>query len=154
MRNVDLMVGDLVTFKDCQNDEKPVIVKVMELHRYDDLILASIDGDKFYDELELDDEIVGIPLTEKILTKNGFRWDGSGQQEMMFMTPHNDKGIRYNLYVGLKHKTINVYSTFPELKSPNWRKHNRVDLEVCGPYVHELQHCFQMCGIIDKEIVL
>lgn len=150
MKPTDIQIGDLLTFEDCLNDEAYPVIKVTGILQ--DSFFASIDDAKAYDELSYEG-VVGIPLTAEILEKNGFRWDGSGQQEMMFMTPHNDKGIRYNLYVGLKHKTINVYSTFPELKSPNWRKHNRVDLEVCGPYVHELQHAFRMCGI-EKEIVI
>lgn len=150
MKPTDIQIGDLLTFEECLNDEAYPVIKVTGILQ--DSFFARIDDAKGEDELDYEG-VVGIPLTAEILEKNGFRWDGSGQQEMMFMTPHNDKGIRYNLYVGLKHKTINVYSTFPELKSPNWRKHNQVDLEVCGPYVHELQHALRLCGI-EKEIIV
>ena len=94
-----------------------------------------------------------IRLTPEILEKNGFKYDGSGQRSMMLMTPHGESGTRWNIYVGLKHKTIDVFSAPPVEKSPGWRKHNKVYLEVCGCYVHELQHALRMCGI-DKTIEL
>ena len=95
-----------------------------------------------------------IPLTPEILEKNGFKFDGSGQRSMMLISkPHFSEGIRYNIYVGLKKKTIEVFVAHPVEKSPNWRKSNKVYLEVCGLYVHELQHCLKLVGI-DKEIIL
>lgn len=95
-----------------------------------------------------------IPLTQEILEKNEFKFDGSGQRSMMLIsTPHFSEGIRYNIYVGLKKKTIEVFVAHPVEKSPNWRKSNKVYLEVCGCYVHELQHALRLCGI-EKEIVL
>lgn len=95
-----------------------------------------------------------IPLTAEILEKNGFKFDGSGQRSMMLISgPHFSEGIRYNIYVGLKKKTIEVFVAHPVEKSPNWRKSNKVYLEVCGLYVHELQHALRLCGI-EKEIEL
>ena len=95
-----------------------------------------------------------IPLTPEILEKNGFKFDGSGQRSMMFIsTPHFDNGIRYNIYVGLKNKTIEVFAAHPVEKSPNWRKSNKVYLEVCGCFVHELQHALRLCGI-EKDIIV
>ena len=88
-----------------------------------------------------------IPLTAEILEKNGFKFDGSGQRSMMLISePHFSEGIRYNIYVGLKKKTIEVFVAHPVEKSPNWRKSNKVYLEVCGLYVHELQHALKLCG--------
>ena len=94
-----------------------------------------------------------IPLTPEILEKNGFKFDGSGQRSMMLMTPYGESGTRWNLYVGLKHKTIDVFSAPPVEKSPGWRKSNKIYLEVCGCYLHELQHALRLCGI-DLEIKL
>lgn len=99
-------------------------------------------------------DIEPIPLTQEILEKNGFKFDGSGQCSMMFLSePQFAEGLRFNIYVGLKRKTIEVFAAHPIEKSPNWRKGNKVYLEVCGCYVHELQHAFRLCGI-EKEIVL
>lgn len=95
-----------------------------------------------------------IPLTPEILEKNGFKFDGSGQCSMMFISePHFSEGQRFNIYVGLKHKTIDVFVAHPIEKSPNWRKSNKVCLEVCGCYVHELQHALRLCGI-DKDLII
>ena len=131
MRNVDLMVGDLVTFKDCQNEEKPVIIKVMELHRYDDFILASIDGDKAYDELGLDD-IVGIPLTSEIMKRSGWKWDGVYATAMIddsqYLSWYMHEGILRRYYV---HKNGSEEVVFM----------------CCGVnYAHLLQHALKMCG--------
>lgn len=99
------------------------------------------------------DALVPIPLTAEILEKNNFdQWTGSGDSTKMCLSPHGD-GVRYNLYVGLKHKTIEVFCAPPVEKSPGWRKHNKVYLEVCGCYVHELQHALRLIGV-EKEIEL
>ena len=153
MKANELMIGDLVTFKDCQNDETPSIVKIWQIND-DGEAFAFIDGDDALDEIIIDNEIVGIPITPEILEKNGFKFDGSGQRSMMLIsTPLLSEGIRYNIYVGLKKKTIEVFVAHPIEKSPNWRKSNKVYLEVCGCYVHELQHALRLCGI-EKEIEL
>ena len=88
-----------------------------------------------------------IPLTPEILEKNGFRWTGSGDSTGMLSTPWGFDGIRYNIYVGLKKKTIEVHSAHPELRTESWRKVNKISLEVCGCFVHELQHALKLCGI-------
>ena len=94
-----------------------------------------------------------IPLTSEMLEKNGFKPDGSGQKSYCLLTPFGIEGLRYNIYVGLRQKTIEVHAAHKVLKKDNWRKVNKLYLEVCGPYVHELQHALKLCGI-DKEITL
>ena len=39
----ELMIGDWVTFKDCQNDEKPSIIKILQIN-IDGEAIVSIDG--------------------------------------------------------------------------------------------------------------
>ena len=146
MKADELMIGDYVTFQDCQYDNAPVIIKINEISA-DGGAFAFIDGDDTLDGIVIDEEIVGIPITTEILEKNGFKFDGSGQRSMMLISePHFSEGIRYNIYVGLKKKTIEVFVAHPVEKSPNWRKSNKVYLEVCGLYVHELQHALKLCG--------
>lgn len=71
-----------------------------------------------------------IPLTPEILEKNGFVFAGDGQMCMMFLSkPQFAEGLRFNIYVGLKRKTIEVFAAHPIEKSPNWRKSNKVYLE-------------------------
>lgn len=133
-------------------------MKANELMIGDWAIVHGPADQRFTRKLDIGDlsffvEFEPIPLTPEILDKNGFRWTGGGDSTKMFSTPWGYDGIRYNLYVGLKKKTIEVHAAHPELRSESWRKVNKVSLEVCGCYVHELQHALRLCGI-DKEIVL
>ena len=124
MRSEELMLGDLVTFKECQNDEKPVIIKIWEINADGDAFV-SIDGDDVLDEISIDDEVVGIPLTEEILRDNfpapsdGLTWfpDGGG----------------FNCHTYVPDYEINAFGHFK--------------------YVHELQHALRLCGI-DKAVRL
>ena len=142
MKEQDLMIGDFIHHK--TTGETLQVTEILswgvKVKEYDDAVADSID-------------IQPIPLTREILEKNGFRFDGSGQMSMMLMTPHGDSGTRWIINVGLKHKTIEVFSAPPLEKYPGCRKLNKVYLEVCGCYVHELQHAIRMCGI-EKEIEL
>ena len=168
MRIQDLAIGDWVTFSDSAKEGEIVPVLVAGVTA-PDICLGIINPEsnditQHCDELDVDitqpcdelsvEELAGIPLTPEILEKNGFRFDGSGRRSMMFISePHFADGIRFNIYVGLKHKTIEAFAAHPVEKSPNWRKSNKVYLEVCGCYVHELQHALRLCGI-EKEIEL
>ena len=64
MRATDLMIGDLVHYiGDAYNND--VNIRVREIH--EDFVYSTLAADDFYyDELE------PIPLTPKILEKNGF----------------------------------------------------------------------------------
>lgn len=78
MEVTDLMLGDLITFKDCQNDENPVILKIWQLNRVREAFVTineafvSIGENTALDKINIDDDIVGIPITPEILEKNGF----------------------------------------------------------------------------------
>lgn len=77
MKANELMIGDWVTFKDCQH-ENPILIKIIAIGFQADEendCLVQIDGDKGCDIITIDDEIVGIPLTAEILEKNGFEND-------------------------------------------------------------------------------
>ena len=135
MRTTDLMIGDYVTFKDCQNDDAPSIVKIEGLGYQGrgvvEEALVTIDDDEYgFDLVEIDDEFVGIPLTEKILYNNGFSNCGF----------------------------------YAELVTDNWQImcdcHNVAarctsghSIDVQCESVHELQHVLKLCGI-NKDIVL
>lgn len=72
MKANELMIGDWVTFKDCQH-ENPMPIKIIAIGFQADGendCLVQINGDKACDIIEIDDEIVGIPLTAEILEKN------------------------------------------------------------------------------------
>ena len=149
MKASELMQGNIVRY---EYEGRKFPARVVETYR-NSVLVESISGK--YEPIEIDDgKIFPIPLTRKILEKNGFKFDGSGQCSMMFLSePQFAEGLRFNIYVGLKRKTIEVFAAHPIEKSPNWRKSNKVYLEVCGCYVHELQQALRLCGI-EKEIVL
>lgn len=147
MKAEELCIGDWVEFPHC-------IDRIVDLpYIRGNGLCASFAASATLFTVPIE-QLKPIPLTQEILEKNGFKFDGSGQRSMMLIsTPHFSEGIRYNIYVGLKKKTIEVFSAHPEEKSPNWRKSNKVYLEVCGCYVHELQRALRLCNI-DKEMVL
>lgn len=154
MKIEDLQIGDYLQYT--ADDGKDYVVMVLQLakdgyHKEGVIFIPPWDKDAAWD-VSLS-QVRPIPLTEEILKKNGFRFDGSGQSSMMLMTPWEEQGIRWNIYVGLKHRTIDVHAAHPEERSPGWRKSNKVVLTVCGCYVHELQHALRLCGI-NKEIKL
>ena len=74
MKANELMIGDYVTFADCQKDKYPSIVKIWQINEAGEAFV-SIDGNEALDEIDIDDEIVGIPITPEILEKNGFKND-------------------------------------------------------------------------------
>lgn len=154
MKATDLMIGDWVQIKDILEYRKkgvPVCQPLIVYSLYRGTITLGIE--ERAEVMVTEDKIEPIPLTPEILEKNGFRWTGSGDSTGMLSTPWGFDGIRYNIYVGLKKKTIEVHSAHPELRTDSWRKVNKVLLEVCGCFVHELQHALRLCGI-EKEIEL
>ena len=75
MKANELMQGDYITFKDSiETDETPLPVKVIGIgyvwRGIENEALVEINGDETCDIIEIDDECVGIPITEKILEKN------------------------------------------------------------------------------------
>ena len=157
MKANELMIGDWVYAIDDNGEKHPCRVNDLEYDYINkcDGFCVDFYGTEYNPEWpDVTFNVEPIPLTPEILEKNGFRYTGGGDRSMMLLTPFDEPGLRYNIYVGLKYKTINVYSAFPnELKNGRWRKHNSVDMEVSGPYVHELQHALRICGI-EKEIEL
>ncbi len=115
------MIGDYVTFKDCQNDDAPTIVKIEGLGYQGrgvvEEALVTIDGDENgFDLVEIDDEFVGIPLTQEILQEN------FPTPEEIAWWPLNDGSFR----VEMQDDTHFIIG-----------KHN---------YVHELQHALRLFG--------
>lgn len=133
MKGTDLMPGDLVTFKDCQNDEHPTIVKIWQIDAYGDAF-ASIDGDEALDEISINDEIVGIPLTPKILEKNGFIPAANGVSWYL----GDDDTDECLLMLNEIHNAFVMSTT---------------GMTIGFQYVHQLQHLLRLCGI-KKEITL
>ena len=121
MTTKDLVIGDYVTFKDCQNDDATTIVKIEGLGYQGrgvvEEALVTIDGDENgFDLVEIDDEFVGIPLTEEILQEN------FTIPEEIVWWPLNDGSFRVEMQDDT-HLIIGKYNN-----------------------VHELQHALRLFG--------
>ena len=155
MKTKDLMIGDYVTFKDCQNDEAPTIVKIEGLGYQGrgvvEEALVSIDGDAAFDLVEINDEFVGIPITPEILKKNGWKLISKTQYKLEYSwsTGAIEEYADIHIYVGKDHSNVWRWD-FPILNIHLYCG----DIELTKfRYVHELQHALRLCGI-EKEIIL
>lgn len=156
MKANELMLGDIVTFKDSLNSDDGIVPIKIDAIGYQDKggeneVLVSINGCRHRDIIEIDDEIVGIPLTPEILKKNGFYfgnttneedfcsstgaglpgegwcWDeGGGEVKIIF--PIGSDGGLVRLDDGFFDKYLEFVFANP----------------IC---VHHLQHLLRLCGI-------
>ena len=136
MNAQDLMLGDLVTFRDCQKDTSPAIIKVWQINA-DNVAFVSIDGNDGLDEISIDDEIVGLPITPEIFEKNGFEYE-------------NNVGYVYDNYEGIIITCSTFISRLRIIKDLNILYDSQDYADI---YVHTIQHALRLCGI-EKEIVL
>lgn len=135
------MLGDLVTFRDCQKDTSPAIIKIWQINA-DNEAFVSIDGNDGLDEISIDDEIVGIFITPEILEKNGFEFLYSSLPGGSLQEQRRKKVDTYKWH-GL---VINYFHENSDFQIMDIRR-------VRFNYVHELQHALRLCGI-EKEINL
>lgn len=138
MKANELMVGDLVTFRDSLQDPEALPIKIVELHGYDDAFLAQIGGCDTCDELEFDDDIVGIPLTPEILEKNGF--DVSDPEVSIYRFEEDGQAFRFCLR-----------RMYDKDNHPNGYSFYAFNVLAIIDSVHQLQHALRLCGI-DKNI--
>ena len=132
MEASELMIGDLVTFKDCQYDKDMVVIKIYEINQEGNAFVF-IDDSEVLDEVTIDEEFVGIPLTQEILEKNGFNI------EIAPYTPDWKRCI-LNPNFFLEDRLKGCY----HFNGNNLAKIN---------YVHELQHALKLCRI-EKNIII
>lgn len=129
MKANELMLGDYVTFADCQKDKYPSIVKIWQINEAGEAFV-SIDGDEALEEIDIDDEIVGIPITPEILKENGF--------------------INGEFYAESLIEDWQILSDCSHLAA---RHSSGWCLDIQCEYVHELQHAFRLFKL-GKEIEL
>ncbi len=134
----DLMMGDYITFTDCQNDDAPVIIEIVGLgyqgRGVEEEALVCINGDKGCDLMEIDEEFCGIPLKVDMLKECGFGYEESDSEltHLYLGEPHFCKDM--NLHIGT------------DRKGHFWLNYH--DNSIYGlRYVHELQHAFRLLGI-------
>jgi len=139
----DLMVGDYVTFKECQEDITPTIIKIWKING-DNEAFVSIDNDYALDDIAIDDEIVGVPLTSEILEKNGFvKWK---------------HGYMWKERIGIGGQTVSASSPIEIIiyeggHSFVLNPHDGREFQGSIQFVHELQHCLRLLKI-EKKIEL
>lgn len=139
MKAEDLMLGDLVTFKDCQQDFAPVIIRIWQINGADEAF-ASIGGADALDEIAIDDEIVGIPITLRILRdiKLPFLYSsvpGGTKEEQA-----RERVETFEVNFGKMHGALNYYMKSGEVELTAIRG-------VRFKYLHELQHAFRLLGV-------
>lgn len=146
MKANELMIGDYVTFADCQNDKYPSIIKIWQINE-DGESFASIDGGKAVDEITIDDEIVGIPITPKILEKNGIKLKEVGDNGISTPPEWRNRFEKWVLRTQWKDTFI-----WYDRTAKYWHLYDNMGAAKLL-YVHELQHALRLCGI-EKEIEL
>ncbi len=139
MKTTELMIGDYITFAESLNDEKgPLIFQVVALNcPSEGEALMLLKGEKACDEMEIDDEWSGIPITPAILEQNGFV---KSERYEVWKIIHDDYEMRITPWrfavIFLEDGADKEEFSIPR---PN--------------FVHELQHALRLCGI-KKELVL
>ena len=147
MKASELMIGDYVTFKESiECDNIPMKVKIVALgFQYrgeEDEALVQIDDDNACDIINIDNEVVGYPLTPEIIEKNGFENIGDDTYQL-------EEKLCWFWVDFFNHQYGCEYDT-----STNEYEDDEHRLKLYGiPSVHELQHALRLCGI-EKEIEL
>ena len=141
MKASELMIGDIITFKESLENNDIICVEIVAIgHQDTNDVLVSIDGDYACDILTLDESMVGIPLTPQIIENNGFKpfevkdtdsvevigkWWGRNGSVMV---------KQYSLtHIGKVFSVKGNYSRIGNIR-----------------YVHEFQHALQICGVEKK----
>ena len=148
MKANELMLGDIITFKDSvQADEIPIPVKVVALgyqhHGEENEALVLIGDNDTCDIVTIDEEFVGYPLTPEILEKNGFSLDEYGE---WYECEVSVKERNYWVNVAFRNDSVSVYDL-------DILTGGRSSICIHKNYVHELQHALRLCQI-EKEIEL
>lgn len=147
MKTTDLMLGDIITFKDVvETDEPPIPIKVIALgyqhHGNENEALVQIGNDEC-DIVTIDDDFAGYPLTPEILERSGFSLDEFGE---WYEHEVSVKERNYWINVAFRNDGVAVYD-LDILTS------GRSSICIHKDYVHELQHALRLCGI-KKEITI
>lgn len=151
MKANELMIGDIITFKDSlQTDETPIPVKVVALgyqhYGEENEALVQIGNDDTCDIVTIDEEFVGYPLTAEILEKNGIKLEEVGDNGISTPPTWRNRFEKWALRTQWKDTFI-----WYDRTAKYWHLHDMGAAKLL--YVHELQHCLKLVGI-EKEIEL
>lgn len=137
----ELMIGDWVRYEKNYPDKKlgGIIARVLGISNF---IMVRTTGEKYNDVNS--DWLEPIPLTSKILEKNGFTYYGES-----WYIPYDDKNKSESIMVG-----FHMYCTEINITKGNnvcYRKEIPCKYRSCAEnrhvYVHELQHALRLCGL-------
>lgn len=144
MKANELMPGDLITFKDCQNDKEILVIKIWQINQEGNA-LVFIDDSKVLDEVTINEDVAGIPLTPEILVKNGMKpFDIDKLTEKATAKWWHKRGDFFIKQYHFKHHDFKPEYSF------GCNNHTLIEgIE----YVHELQQALKLCGI-EKTIKL
>lgn len=163
MKTNELMLGDIITFKDSiEIDEIPVPIKVIALGHQErgneNEALVKIGDEETCDIVTIDDNFVGYPLTAEILKKNGFEFGYTAREEDFCCAVGcgypDEKGWCYDEGAG-EVKIVFPNDTDGGIVRLDDECDNRyIEFIFVEPImVHELQHALRLCGI-NKEIII
>lgn len=144
----DLMIGDYITIKDSlETDDSPLIFRVV-CPGYDggNGALVLLKGEEACDEIGIDEEWCGIPLTPEILEKNGIKLLEVGDNGAA--TPAKDRNRFEKWAIHTQWKDTYLWY---DRQAKYWHLSNMGAARL--HFVHELQHALRLCEI-NKEIEL
>lgn len=150
MKANELMLGDWVTFKDAVEDNNILPIKIVCIgYQYkgdEDECLVRIGSSESCDIIDIDDEIVGIPLTAEILEKNGIKLEEVGDNGISTPPKWRNRFEKWVLRTQWKDTFI-----WYDRTAKYWHLHDMGAAKL--HYVHELQNALRLCKI-EKEIEL
>lgn len=135
LRSIDLMIGDWVQVTDaCTGKSIPCKITSIWENEY-----VALDGD--IDATDLPTDLLApIPITPKILKKNGFGYIENDGMELSHYYLGNRNSCRLGLHIGTNKK------------GDYWVNTNYNDIYGLK-YIHELQNAFRLFKL-EKDIVL
>lgn len=148
MKTSELMIGDIITFKDSvQADESPIPVKVVALgyqhHGEKNEALVRIGDDDTCDIVTIDEEFVGYPLTAEILEKNGIKLEEVGDNGISTPPTWRNRFEKWVLRTQWKDTFI-----WYDRTAKYWHLHDMGAAKLL--YVHELQRALRCCGLYEE----
>lgn len=135
MKATDLMIGDWVTFRDDPN----IPIKIWGINE-DGTAFAFIDKDRELDEIAIDDEIIGIPLTSEILEKNEIKLLEVGDNGGATPARYKNRFEKWEIHTQWK----DTYLWY-DRQAKYWHLSNMGAARL--HFVHDLQHALRLCGI-------
>lgn len=153
----ELMLGDYITLAESLKDGgKLLIFKIIALNNNNDA-LVLLKGEEACDEVEIDNEWCGIPITPEILEKNGFVKDkvhSTALSNVWVWCERTGNPYASTVEITLYPQPICGVSILTKIDTKSKTGCGCDSVHSCDiDSVHELQHALHLCRI-NKEITL